>query len=38
MLELKYKDNLINKTYSTPLLTDYSFENGFKDGNRAIIL
>ena len=34
VLELEYKDNLVNKIYSTPLLTDY----GFKDGNRATTL
>ena len=38
VLELEYKDDLVNKTYSTPLLTNYSSKNGFKDGNRATML
>ena len=33
--DLKYKDNLINRTSSTPLLTNYGFEGCFKNRNGA---
>ena len=36
VLELKYEDNLVNKAFSTPLLTNCGFKNYFKDKNRAI--
>jgi hypothetical protein len=38
ILELKYKDNLVNRIYNTPLLTDYGFKNSFEDRNKATIL
>ena len=34
--ELEYKDGLINRASSAPLLTNYSSEGYFKDRNRAI--
>ena len=38
ILKLKYENDLVNKTYNTPLLTNYGSEGSFKDGNRATIL
>jgi len=35
VLDLKYKDNLVNRTSSTLLLTDYSSKGCFKNGDRA---
>ena len=35
VLELEYKDNLVNKASNTPLLTDRGSEGCFKDRNRA---
>ena len=37
VLELKYKDNPVNKAFSTPLLTNYGSEGYFKDGNGTTI-
>jgi hypothetical protein len=34
-LELKYKDDPVNRAFSTPLLTNYSSKGCSKDGNRA---
>jgi hypothetical protein len=38
VLELECKDDLINKAFSTPLLTNYGFEGCFKDRNGVITL
>ena len=38
VLELKYKDDLVNRAFSTPLLTNCSFKGCSKDGNGATIL
>ena len=35
--ELKYKDNPVNKTFSTPLLTNHGSKGYSKDGNGATI-
>ena len=36
--DLEYKDNLVNRTFSTPLLTNYSSTGCFKNGNGATML
>ena len=35
VLELEYKDNLVNRASGAPLLTNYSFKGYSKDGNGA---
>jgi hypothetical protein len=35
VLEPEYKDDLVNKTSSAPLLTNYGSKSCFKDGNGA---
>ena len=35
VLELECKNNSVNKTFSTPLLTNYSFKGYSTDRNRA---
>ena len=36
--ELEYKDNLVNKAFSTPLLINYSFKSYFKNRNKTTTL
>ena len=38
VLELEYKNNLVNKVFSAPLLTNYGFKSYSKNGNRATTL
>ena len=38
ILELEYKDDLVNRIYSVPLLTNYGSESGFKDRNKTTTL
>ena len=38
VLELEYKDDLVNRAFSAPLLTNYSSKSCSKDRNRATIL
>ena len=35
VLELKYEDDLVNKAFSTPLLTNQSSKGCFKDRSKA---
>jgi hypothetical protein len=38
ILELEYKDNLVNKAFNAPLLTNCGFKGYFKDRNGVITL
>ena len=38
VLKLEYKDDLVNKAFSTPLLTNCSSKGYSKDGNGATTL
>ena len=38
VLELKCKDNLVNKVFSTAPLTNYSSKGCFKNKNKATII